>query len=187
MKNIKRKKNRAFTLVEMLVAMTLFSFVITMALGALFMIMKANEKAKIVRVVVNNLNVALEGMSRELRMGSEYDVSSDGKSIIFKTKEGCWGGYKWEGESLKRAIARRTDPNNPTSSCDPSSKSGLEYKKLTGDNIKITSMGFVKAGGSSGIQPKVFIYLKGEIQKTFLGENQPLYIQTLISQRKLEN
>ena len=190
MKNQNKKKNKGFTLIEMLVSMTLFSFVITMALGALFMIMKANEKAKVIRIAVNNLNVALEGMSRELRMGSGYSITNNKKKISFKTHEGCDAGYKWNNgdKTLERAIARRTDPDNP-STCSPNSKSNLDYKKLTGENIQITDMEFIAVNTASGDgkQPKVFIYLKGEIDSAILGGEQPFYIQTMVSQRKIKS
>ena len=176
-KNIERK--RGFTLIEMLVSMTLFSFVITMALGALFMIMKANEKAKIVRTVVNNLNVALEGMSRELRMGSEYITSGSGSEITFKTKDNCDAGYKIEGGILKRMMNKKPTPIDSCSTDAP-------YIALTGNNVEIEQLRFIVTKGTN-LQPRVFITLRAKIKNAPLtGADDPLVIQTLVTQRKIE-
>jgi prepilin-type N-terminal cleavage/methylation domain-containing protein len=180
-KNI--KKNKGFTLIEMLVAMTLFSFVITIALGALFTILKANEKAKIMKTVVNNLNVALEGMSREIRVGSEYNNSNGSTSHFkFKTKEGCVGEYKLEDKLIKRRIKRK-DPEDPSSVCGD--KGDANFVAITGSDMEITDLSFNITGvGADSFQPRVLILLKGKIDRPNI--NEVFNIQTTISQRKIE-
>lgn len=63
---------RGFTLVEMIVALGIFSIVAVVALGALVKIISANKKAQTLQSSITNLNFALDSMSREMRVSSNY-------------------------------------------------------------------------------------------------------------------
>lgn len=67
-----RTVRRGFTLVEMIVALGIFSIVAVVALGALVKIISANKKAQTLQASITNLNFALESMSREMRVGTNY-------------------------------------------------------------------------------------------------------------------
>src|SRR3989344_4857691 len=69
---INLKNSRAFTLVEMIVALGIFSIVAVVALGALVKIISANKKAQTLQASITNLSFALDSMSRELRVGTKY-------------------------------------------------------------------------------------------------------------------
>src|SRR5882672_10508798 len=64
---------RGFTLVEMIVAVALFAIVMLVCVGALLALVGANKKVHALQSVMNNLNVTLDGMVRQIRMGSNYD------------------------------------------------------------------------------------------------------------------
>jgi len=68
------KKNFAngFTLVEVLVSLIIFSVVVVMAVGAVFSLVNAGEKARSLNSVMGNLNVALETMADTVRFGTGY-------------------------------------------------------------------------------------------------------------------
>ena len=85
------KSQRGFTLVEMIVSLAIFSVVAVVALGALAKIISANQKAQSLQSAMTNLNFALEAMSREIRVGTNYQCDSttstySDTSIILK---GC--------------------------------------------------------------------------------------------------
>lgn len=63
---------KGFTLVEMLVAVALFAVVMTVSVSALLALVEANRKAQAIQSVISNLNIALDGMVRQIRMGSQY-------------------------------------------------------------------------------------------------------------------
>jgi len=63
---------KGFSLIEMLVATALFSMVMIVGVGALVSIIDANRKAQSLQSVINNLNFAVEQMSRTVRTGSQY-------------------------------------------------------------------------------------------------------------------
>nr|AQQ75003.1 hypothetical protein [uncultured bacterium] len=67
---------RGFTLVELMVAMTLFAVVMLVAVGALLSMVDANRKARALENVMNNLNIAIDGMVRSVRMGNSYHCNS---------------------------------------------------------------------------------------------------------------
>ncbi len=67
-----RTTRRAFTLVEMIVALGIFSVVAVVALGALVKIISANKKAQTLQASITNLNFALDAMSRDMSVGTNY-------------------------------------------------------------------------------------------------------------------
>ena len=72
------KKNKGFTLVEMMVAIAVFSVVMVTAMGALLNVIDANNKARAIKTAINNISFALEGITKDMRMGSEYSCSNNG-------------------------------------------------------------------------------------------------------------
>lgn len=63
---------KGFTLVEMIISLALFTVVAVIAIGALLRITDANKKSHTLKIAINNLNFALESMSREMRVGTNY-------------------------------------------------------------------------------------------------------------------
>ena len=87
-------RQRGFTLVEMMVAVALFAVVMTSSVGALLSMVSANRKAQALQSVMNNLNVALDGMVRNVRMGVAYhcgDAIETNKTTL-STRTDCVSG-----------------------------------------------------------------------------------------------
>lgn len=74
-KNGKNGKTGGFTLVEIMVALGVFTIVAVVAMGAFLKIIDANKKSQTLKTAINNINFALESMSREMRVGSMYTCS----------------------------------------------------------------------------------------------------------------
>lgn len=66
----------------MIVSLGIFAVVAVIAVGALLKITDANKKAQTLKSSINNINFAMESMSREIRMGSNYycDYNNDPSS-----------------------------------------------------------------------------------------------------------
>ena len=64
---------RGYTLIELIVAVGLFSFVMTLVSGAYFLMIGINRQAQSIATGINNLSFALETMSRTIRTGYDYD------------------------------------------------------------------------------------------------------------------
>lgn len=76
-----RRSARGFTLVEMIVAVGLFSIVMLISVGALMSLVTANRKAQALQSVMNNLNVAVDGMVRAVRVGTVYHCGEGNYTI----------------------------------------------------------------------------------------------------------
>lgn len=68
--------SRGFTLVEMMVSISLFGVIMLVSVGALLSLVDANRKARSLESVMNNLNISLDSMVRAIRMGTHYNCGS---------------------------------------------------------------------------------------------------------------
>lgn len=164
-------KKQGFSLIEIMVSLAIFAIVVVVATGALLTTIDATKKAQATQTVLTNLNLALEGMTREIRTGSDYVVSVDGKSISFLDKGGVTGvDYSFvEGISPEKGKIVKTEAS--------------VSERITAPEVDIKNLKFIKSLNNSD-QPKVFITLKGmagNIQKY----KTDFEIQTTVSQRKL--
>ncbi len=191
----KNKNNKGFTLIELLIAITLFTIVSTIAFTALNTILKANQKAKTMKVVVNNLNMAMESMARRLRVGSQYtcnkttpiDPGKDGvncKTISFKTQDNKNAYFKFveNGDNVGN-IVRKIEGTN-----------GSSEVSLIGTDLDVDDLTFKIIGtNTTDIQPRVIILLTGHIgrysdeanKKGLNLEGTQFDLQTTISERLL--
>ncbi len=176
---------RGFTLVEMIVAVALFSIVMLVSITALLSLIDANRKARTLQSVVNNLNVALDGMVRSLRMGHTYrcddqdpiktgsnSCPTGGDTVSFIANDGGTVTYRWDSASKRLQIAR----------------DGGTYAYLTAPEIEILEMKFYVAGTTPGdsSQPKVVMVIKG-FANTGKGATQTTFsIQSTAVQRVLD-
>ena len=62
-----------FSLVEMMVAIAIFMVVAVVAVAALLKIVDADRKSKTLQDTVNNINFAMDSITREIRVGSDYN------------------------------------------------------------------------------------------------------------------
>lgn len=65
-------------MVEMMVAIAIFSIVMVTAMSALLNVINANNKARAVKTAINNISFALEGISKDVRMGTDYACGQNG-------------------------------------------------------------------------------------------------------------
>ena len=72
MKQIYTQKNRGFTLVEMLVSLSLFTVVLIMSVGTLLVLIDANGKAQSMQLIMTNFSFAIDSMTREIRTGTDW-------------------------------------------------------------------------------------------------------------------
>src|SRR3989338_10973675 len=81
-KNFHQRKSAGFTLVEMIVAVGFFTVIMLVVISGLASVSGANEKARTMRVVIDNLNFAVENMARTLRVGSDYHCGGGGPADL---------------------------------------------------------------------------------------------------------
>ena len=186
-----RNKKEGFTLIEIIVSVALFSVVMTISVGALFMIINANREAKAIKLVVNNLNISMEAITRELRVGYNYcsfdysgsypddssvcnDTSTGGSNDIYYTNDSGVTRSAFRKNPSTGAIERRTG-NNP-------------WLQLTGNDVTVDDLSFYISGTRSGgpapaLQPSVVITMRGTIQVG--SQDEDFQIQSTVTQRRL--
>ena len=67
-----------FTLIEMIVSVAIFSLVVVVSTGAVFTIIRTNQKVQTIKTVMENLNFALESMNRVIRFSTDYHCGNIG-------------------------------------------------------------------------------------------------------------
>lgn len=64
--------SRGFTLIEIMTAVSIFAIITTISMGSILTVFDLNRKAESVKIVMDNLNLALDSMAREIRFGYRY-------------------------------------------------------------------------------------------------------------------
>ena len=82
----KLQLNNGFTLIELMVSVAIFSIVMLMSVSSLFSALDLNRRAQAMKLVVNNLNFALESIGRAVRTGTNF--SGGGDSFTFHNQRG---------------------------------------------------------------------------------------------------
>ncbi len=210
---IKRKSPRAqggFTLIEMMVSVSIFLIVMTIVLGALLSIIDGNKKTQAINSVANNLSSAIESMTRDIKTGYQYKCGVSRGTIIAGTESAncdpataldtisfistisgsARAGQYWLSDpdpiTGRKGIMKFFCPaniKNPNVNCKI--ESNYESLVITSPEIDIKEMQFyVKVPTASTDQPGVFVVIKGTayINKTQFSD---FSIQTFISQRLL--
>lgn len=173
--NIKNTIRRGFTLIEVMVSVSVFTIVVTVGTGALLTLSSTYKKVQAEKDSVESLEFVLESISREIKIGTNYSCDESGSincpsgdSEIFFDSFGGRGrfGYYLSGGAIYRDAAGITQP-------------------MTSPNqVTINSLSFAVTGVGTGdsIQPFVLINVGG----TLLVNNTTFDIQTSVSQRTLD-
>lgn len=179
MKSNINKKTAGFTLIEMLVAVFVFSVIMTLATGAIFSIISANKKSQEIKAAMDNLSSALDSMSRNIRYGTVYHC---GAGADFVTPLSCLNG----GTTFAFVDKDKNDVIYSFNDIDHSiekSFNGSIYR-LTAKEVIIDDLHFYVHGAASNElqqQPKVLITITGHV-----GSSQAKFnVETMVSQRAL--
>lgn len=177
-------RSRGFTLVEIIVAVTLFSLVVVISLGAVLTIFDANRRAQSARTAIDNLNLSLEDITRTVRFGSNYHCDNSGSPDDLDEPQNCPNGDNMLAITFNgEVIAYRL--NSSTNALERSVDGG-SYTKVTAPEMVVQYLRFyVYNSDDDGEQPYVISVVKGyvgskpTIQSSFS-------IQTTMSQRALD-
>lgn len=115
---------RGFTLIEMLVALALFTMVITACLGSLLVLVDVNSQAQAVQRNINSIAFALDVMTRDIRTGDEYACASD------------WNHLTSGGAVITDAAVKADATNFPSEGNCRSGGVAMAYtRSFTGDRV----------------------------------------------------
>lgn len=155
---------KGFTLIEILVSVTLFLVVMTVSMGAVVSIINTNRKVGSSKAVLDNINSAMELMSRQMRFGTVYHCMVAGDSKSLTQSEDCpFGGGP--GVSFLSQDGARLVFRQNGSIIEFSTDGGASYTALTSPDVIIQSLTFFVIGTdpppADMLQPRVVIMLKG--------------------------
>lgn len=204
MKNNVTKHNplstKGFTLVELMVSLTVFSIVMTISTGTLLVMIDINAKAQAINSATSNLTFALDSMTRDLRTGRHYycDVSpSFSFPVMDSTKDdtGCdYVSFTREKDNFQIAY-RLSGGQIERNERDEDGSNVTGWIPLTSDSVVIDIMELDVSGSSpvlvsgplpsDNIQPSIDIFVKGHVNNG-LDTDTDFAIQSHIVQRKLD-
>lgn len=187
-----------FTLVELLVATSVFIVVMVMALSSLLTSSDSAKKSGALSFAMDNVNFAMESMTRSIRMGKNYTCLPSGSIYLGSVSSPSDCNLNTSGGTLLAFVpqegyidspmiayrrSQRQDGSNTYTlqRCDKDTCSDI-----VASNVNIEDLKFFVNGSSTSdfIQPSVYIIIKGSID--IKGEPFSFAIQTLASERSGE-
>lgn len=188
----KGKHEQGFTLIEVIISISIFIIVMVVSASAMMSVISANRKAHAQKSIMDNISFALETISRSARFGSEYSCAANPANVancvatagsMFRFKD-QYGTYHLYFLSNGRVTVRK---NSVLANLAASPE---QY--LTAPEAIITSLAFRVDGAQSGrdslsadYQPWAHILLTGYSGNTPKNRTD-FYLQTAVSQRKYD-
>ncbi len=195
-----------FTLVELMVATSIFMIIMVMALGSLVISSDSAKKGQALRATMDNVNFAMDTMTRSIRMGTEYTcVGLSG--VVGLIPEDCpLGGTAPGGtafafkpappQTATRIIYRLVErptlvlgdvPTRTIQRCDFTGEASCI--DIVAPEVDVEELRFfVKGSGTPDtgdfVQPSVYIMMKGTV--SIKGVPTTFALQTMASQRTAE-
>lgn len=190
--------NRGFSLIELLVSLSIFTIVLTMAVGSLLVVIDANAKAQNMQQVMTNLSFAIDSISREVRTGqglycSLTDPGANlGKDLTQDCTSGTYisiveGGKSLTAGDISSRISFRF--NSANHSIDRRIGTG-DWFPITAPEVTVTSVNFYVADSTTASngdnkQANMTIYIKGHAGDLETVDTS-FELQTTISRRVLD-
>ncbi len=178
-----------FTLVEIIVVMGLFSAVMTLAAGTLLTTQAINVKLQETQSILDNVNLSMETMTREIRYGTDYhcDVSllaassTLRKNCTFANQGGTVLFFKpntFTGEFDRVAYYLST---NGVLYKDEYIGGATSTYQITGDDVSIKSLVFYVTGANTATSSTKDISVLGVVQHDY---TQPLITLTIAGETR---
>ncbi len=179
-KNNISEKKRGFTLIEMIVSVAIFSLVVVVSTGAIFTIIRTNQKVQTIKTVMESLNFTIESVNRVLRFSTDYHCGTTGTLSLPKNCTYPSGDSFIAYKDYRDGTTKRFRLNG--TSLEKGDSSGV-YSSMTGADVNITRLSFyVENAESVTVQPRVKIVIQG-FAGTKPDTRTSFNVETMISQR----
>jgi len=158
---IKNKSQSGLTLIEMMVALFVFSIVVLIAIAIFVNVVQGQRKTKANQDVEENIRYALETMAKEIRMGKDPSVAGGVLTVE---------AYKAGGSSGSVTYSLSSDQIQRNGSA------------ITSDQIKVTKLIFY-VSNAANTQPKVTISITAKSIGSLPEQQTSITVQTTVSSR----
>ena len=192
-----------FTLVELMVSLSLFIIVVLALVDSLYNVNNASRKVQAMRTVMDNLNFSMESISRTIRTGSELVCDEDAvtrncpltnantqheKLMVHSTLgENAYVSYRYvrDTSTAKGRIEKRKDVILSNGTTVPG-----DWVSITSPEIDVQKFSFYVNGVDTILaedltQPSVIIKMEG-VATASADNIAPFAVQTYLSQRAPE-
>lgn len=196
---IMRKKEgneRGFTLVEILVSLAVFAVIVTISTGSVLLIVDANRKAQSLSSIMNNLNIAMEGISRALMTGERYDCdlsSLNSYEDCVAPSPNVSNGFRFvtqEGDVVTYSLQQRANGTGYIDKhvTESPNNSHIGHYIVTASEVDVQGIQFYSVGVEEDdqIQPRVLIVIWGEAGVTTAVKSR-FNLQTTVSKRSIDS
>lgn len=163
-----KNKERGLTMIELIVAVGIFSLVIGMTVGIFVLAISTQRRITALKNVNDNIRFTVESMGREIKTGKNFSSSAGLLSFTNANNE---------------AVVYRLNTNV----VEKSSDGGINYSAVTGPEVTINYLNFYLMGQSAGdgLEPRITITI-GATSKVG-NQSANLKVQTTISERFLQS
>ncbi len=182
-------KSKAFTLIEMLITVVIFSIIIGTATGVFVSAIKLQKYNLAYQQLLDQTSYVMEYMDRAIRMAKR----NEGPACLGMSEE---SNYKWgtgyyiefatyHGQCWKFSLSLENDSIGEFNRLRVEQDGNGYY--LTSDDFDVKSFNVVVSGddgGTDGLQPRVTIFM--EVHGRGPDPKPKIKIQTTISQRDLD-
>jgi prepilin-type N-terminal cleavage/methylation domain-containing protein len=191
---IKKSKSAGYTLIETMIAVSIFLIIVMIGMNALLNANLLYNKSKDMRSIMDSLSFTMEDMSRNLRTGINYECIPFNRSlpttVVATSGQNC-GGIAFNPATGGTEWTYYIGPNltNPNTLSLFKIVDGSTVQ-LTPDEVSIdpvssfSVLGAENPSSGDNQQPFVTIHLIGTI--TYKTVVTPFSLQTSISQRQLD-
>jgi len=192
-KVLTKNKEQGFTLIEIMTAVSIFAIVATISMGSILTVFDVNRKSESIKTVMDNLNLAVESMAREMRFGTSYNCNPSLPAPLPPNtiKQNCSSGAEsmafLSNNNTQIIVYRKSGAMIEKSKDAGSTFVPVTAPEIIIDDLKFFVLGALPSSSESGNpqQPKVLIKVKGTAG-TKDGTKSDFTVQTLVSQRKLD-
>lgn len=182
------------TLVELMVALTLFTFAVLAAVSSLYAANSASRKVGSIRATLDSVNFAMESMSRTIRTSTNiicdgvnapsgathncpFPLGTPASRISMNSTLGVPAVVEYRLNGVSGQIEKRVDEGGGFGA----------WIAITSSEVTVQSLSFYVQGADTTdtTQPSVIIVMKG-IARVPGEETIPFSLHTLVSQRAVE-
>jgi prepilin-type N-terminal cleavage/methylation domain-containing protein len=155
-------KNKGFTLIEVTVAMGIFSVVSLLVIGSVLMVLNLKTLTRNTKETQQKLRIAMEMISRDARQSKSPIVSADGKTLTLTFSNTAVQYYIWGDATSPYNLGKRSCLNFDTQAgtCMPGQFEPTGIALLGGLIELDPSSGFTRTKG----EPLLYINLNGSIK-----------------------
>jgi prepilin-type N-terminal cleavage/methylation domain-containing protein len=189
------KPSGGFTLIELMVSLTVFAIVMVVSTSTLLTMVNANAKAQALYSATSNLSFALDSMTREIRTGFHYyctnaienDIAADTSTRNCDTTAGQYIAFTRERDDGR--MAYRLSGGKIQQNVGPG------WQDITAEDVVIDVFTLTVKNTDSNTtnlpmnteiyQPTVDLFIKGHVNNG-LDTDTDFHIQTHIVQRRLD-